>query len=457
MARRRPLSFSLPIGIGLGLLQALSTDSLDGALRRIDAAYPRLAAVRQDLASAAGKARERRGAFDPSFTLTYEAMRYNTPSSRGKAYDYTALNPSLQWLTPSGLTYFAGSRLNGGVPKSPLSATGETGEYYVGVRLPLLRDLGINEKSVALRQAELSIPYAERNVSTYRLGILRDGATAYWGWVAAGERLGIARELTALARQREDQVRRRFEAGDEREMSVVEARAETRRREGLEAQAERDLQKAAIRLSVFLNGPPGAPPPLPAPQTPVVSAEEAEAQAERRRPEFGAITLMRRIVEYDLALADNVRKPILDLSLTAGYDTGPLGVGPTPKLSLTYSIPLRQNVANGRREDAQARLRKIDLDRQGLLLAVRAEVADALSATRLSLERLEAARREQTEARRLLRMERRGFELGEGTLFLLNQRERAAAEADSRVVDALAEYHQSVAAFRAATGELLTP
>ena len=414
--------------------------------------------MRQDLASAAGRAREKRGAFDPSFVLTYEAMRYNTPSSRGKAYDYTAFNPTLQWLTPSGLSYYVGSRLNGGVPKSPLSATGETGEYYVGVRLPLLRDLGINEKSVALRQAELSIPSAERNVSTYRLGVLRDGAGAYWGWVAAGERLGIARELTALARQREDQVRRRFEAGDEREMSVVEARAETRRREGLQTQAERELQKAAIRLSVFLNGMPGAPPALPAPQTlPEALAQEAEATAERRRPEFGAISLARRIVELDLALADNVRKPVLDLTVTAGYDTGPLGVGPTPKVGLTYSVPLRQNVAEGRREDARARLRKVDLDRQGLLLSVRAEVEDALSAVRLSLERLEAARREQEEARRLLAMERRGFELGEGTLFLLNQRERASAEADSRVVDALAEYHQAMAAFRAATGELLTP
>ena len=432
---------------------AVSPTTLDQALRRMDAGYPKLASMRQEVASAAAKAREKRGAFDPVLLLNYDAQRYNTPSYPGKAEDFTAASGTVQWTTLAGTSYFVGSRQNSGKPKSPLNATGDLGEHFAGVRFPLLRDFGLNEKSVALRQAELAIPLAERNVEAFRLGVLRDGAAAYWEWAAAGERRMIAEGLLRNARTREDAVRRRFEAGDEREMSLVEARGETRRREGAAAKAERDLQKAAIKLGLYLGEPPSAPPPLPGPQ-PLADLDARARRAETARPEIAALESLRQIVLLDRRLADNARRPALDLTLAAGVDAGQKGIGPTPRISLLYSVPLRQNAADGRRDDAEAKLRKIDLDRDFLVRSVRAEVADAVSAVRASLTRIEAARAEQAQARRLLAMEGRGFDLGEGTLFLLNQRERAAAEADARLIDVLAEYHQAVAALRAATADL---
>lgn len=446
--------FSAAMGMALDAAQAAALGpTLDVALRRIASDYPKLAAMRQEIASAAGKAREKRGAFDPVVLLNYDAQRYNSPSDPGKGTDFTAASGTVQWTTLAGTSYFVGSRLNSGKPKSPLNATGDLGEHFAGVKFPLLRDFGLNEKSVALRQAELAVPYAERNVAAFRLGVLRDGAAAYWEWAAAGERLTIADGLLRNARVREDAVRRRFEAGDEREMSLVEARGETRRREGAAAKAERDLQKAAIKLGLYLGGPPGIPPRLP-PPTPPADLDAQAQRAEAARPEIAALESLRQIVLLDRRLADNLRRPALDLTLAAGVDAGDKGIGPTPRLSLLYSVPLRQNAADGRRDDAEAKLRKIDLDRAFLVQSVRAEVADAVSAVRASLERIEAARAEQAQARRLLAMEQKGFDLGEGTLFLLNQRERAAAEADARLVDVLAEYHQAIAALRAATADL---
>lgn len=444
-------AFVLPFAL-LAALQAAQDAPESDFLRRVDAGYPKLAALRQEVASAAAKAQEKRGAFDPTLLLGYDAQRYNPPSYPGKADDFTALQGSVQWTTPSGLAYLAGSRLNGGKPKSPLNATGALGEHYVGVRLPLLRDLGLNEKSVALRQAELAVPLAERNVEAFRLGALRDAAGAYWEWAAAGARRRIAESLLQNARVREDAVRRRFEAGDEREMSVVEARAETERREGAAAKAERDLQKAALKLSLYLGADPGPPPPLPPAR--LLAEGDLRERAVARRPEVAAFEPLRRIVRLDRDLADNARRAALDLTLTAGVDAGAKGIGPTPRLALLYSVPLRQNFADGRRADADAKLRKLELDRDFLVRSVRVEVDDALSAVRTALDRVRAAEAEVALARRLQRMEQAAFDLGEGTLFLLNQRERAAAEAEGRLVDALAESHAARAALRAATADL---
>ena len=432
-----------------------SAQGFDETLRGIDLAYPKLASMRQEVASAVAKAREKRGAFDPVLLLTYDAQRYNTPSYPGKAEDFTALGGSVQIAMPSGMTYIAGSRLNGGKPKSPLNATGGLGEYYVGVKFPLLRDIGVNEKSIALRQAEFAVPLAEQNVAAFRLGVLRDAAGVYWEWSAAGERLGIARELLRLSEVRQEQIRKRFEAGDERQMSVVEAQAETERRQGAVAKAQRDLQKAAIKLGLFLGTPPGVPPPLPSPE-PLAEDREARAvaQALARRPEIEAFASLRRIVELDRDLAANSRRAALDLTVTAGYDAGDRGIGPTPRIALLYSIPLRQNAADGRIADAEAKLRKLDLDRQFVVQSVSTEVADAVSAVRTALDRYRAAADEVALTRRLQTMERIAFDLGESTLFLLNQRERLAAEAEGRRVDALAEYQQAVAALRAASADL---
>ncbi|RYG24416.1 hypothetical protein EON82_10830, partial [bacterium] len=177
-------------------------------------------------------------------------------------------------------------------------------------------------------------------------------------------------------------------------------------------------------------------------------------RAVERRPEIAALDVGRRIVQLDRDFAQNLFRPSLDLMLGAGVDAGSGGIGATPRVGLVLSVPLRQNTANGRLADADAKLRKIDLDRTLLVQTVRTEVADAVSAVETSLARVEAARDELALARRLEAMERRGFELGEGTLFLLNQRERAAAEAAARLVDVTAEYHQAVAALRAASADL---
>ena len=78
---------------------------------------------------------------------------------------------------------------------------------------------------------------------------------------------------------------------------------------------------------------------------------------------------------------------------------------------------------------------------------------DALSALRAARTRVQVARRELEVARRLEAAERSRFELGEGTLLLVNLREQASTEAALREVDALADFHRAMASYRAATGD----
>ena len=79
-----------------------------------------------------------------------------------------------------------------------------------------------------------------------------------------------------------------------------------------------------------------------------------------------------------------------------------------------------------------------------------ADVRDAGSAIVGSHARIDAARQEVRLARDLERLERTRFELGDSTLFFVNLREQATAEAALREIDALADYHKAMAAYEAA-------
>jgi outer membrane protein len=227
--------------------------------------------------------------------------------------------------------------------------------------------------------------------------------------------------------------------------------------------AERDLQKAAFKLSLYLWEPNGLPGPTPvaanAPVNfprPAIFTDERAMDAQRlaleRRPELKLLTINQDITQIDLELGRNQRRPAVDLGFSPGRDTGFGGIGNTLKAELSISLPLRQRTADGRIQAAQAKLQKLDLDLLNQRQNIVVEVNDAFNAINTTYERYVAAETEVQLARQLEVGERTRFNLGDSTLFLVNQRERATAEAENKLIEIRAEYEQAVAAFRAASG-----
>jgi outer membrane protein TolC len=250
-------------------------------------------------------------------------------------------------------------------------------------------------------------------------------------------------------------IKLRVEAGANPAIDNAEANAEVFRRKGSLEKAERDLQKSELKLQFFLWNQQtiAEPKPLQRTRLPLLASQfELPTQnaidagrntALVERPELLGIQLSRDLFSLDLALAENERKPALDFTLGPGTDLGGGGIGLTYKTGLFYSIPLRQNTADGRIIQVQVKLQKLDLEekqtRQGILI----EVSDAVSSLKQTLERVKAAEMEVTAARELERGEKIRFDNGSSTLFLINQRERGRAEAEIRYADVRVEMEQA--------------
>jgi outer membrane protein len=152
-----------------------------------------------------------------------------------------------------------------------------------------------------------------------------------------------------------------------------------------------------------------------------------------------------------LELAKNQRLPAIDLAVSPGRDAGLGSIGNTVKAGVSFTLPLRQRTADGRIAAANLKIQKLGLDLLNERQRITTEVLDAVSAINTTYDRYLAAQAEVQLAIRLEEGEREKFRLGDSTLFLVNQRERATAEARVKLIEIQTEYEQAVAAFRAAT------
>lgn len=438
------------------------TLTFSGVMNRVQSAYPKVRGIAQERQAAAGKIREKQGAFDTTVSLGLEYLSYNSASSRGKNAEASITTATVEMAMRSGAKLIVGRDANSGLVKSPISSTGSDGTIYAGIKLPLLRGAGVNEKSIAELQAKLGLPLAEAAITQVVVASKAAAGSAYWEWVAAGKKRKVATDLLALASLRAKQIAREVELGSQPPIAITEAEQEVRRREASLNKADRDVQKTSIKLAGYLwqdDGTPLPPPSveeLPSDMPAPAFLEVARLQASRedalaKRPEILAIALQLSTVGLDERLANNDSRPDLSVVLQPGQDMGRLGIGDTLKAGINFSVPVGRWDATGRRDTARAKTIKLTQDRELVKRQVLLEVDDAWSAINASVERYLATDAEVTLAKRLEDGERKRFAEGDSTLFLVNQRERATAEALGRLIDIQLEYQQALIALDAAS------
>ncbi len=431
--------------------------TLANMLRQVDAHYPKLIGADAERRQALARLRGARGAFDTNLRFGTNYEQYN---SSGKLKEYTSNTVGAEILTRSGVTFYAGGILNTGAVKSPLSNTGDTGLYNISAKIPLLRGWNLNSREAAERQAQFGAPLADAQFADLRLDVLFSAAAQYWNWVAAARRVQVARDLLEVSQVREQQIADEVQSGIRQGIDKFEAEAEVRRRQEALAKANQEFFKEQYKLGLYLWKPDGKLDAYPAagltpPFTPPPT-EYSEAQATRdkalavqRRPELRSIALARSIAKVDQDIARNDLLPSVDLLVNPGVDTGYNSVGSQMKYGLQFAIPLERRTARGKLDEARLKIEKLNQEERLQRQQIETEIDAALANINQSYLRYLAATQEVDAARALEQGERDRLALGEGTLFLVNQRERATAEAKIKVINIQAEYEQAVAAYRA--------
>lgn len=444
--------------------------ALADVLTALELHFPLIDAAEQERAIAQGLQLTAEGGFD-----TFAKVR---GGFRDGSFNNGILDASVEQAVPfRGITTFAGYRF--GLGDFPIYhgglKTADGGEFRMGLLLPLMRDGPIDRRRALLRQTQLAVELADPAVQRVRIDAYLAARQAYFEWLAAGELYKIAENFAQVAADREEVIRERFTRGAVPELDVYQAKQTLAERQGRLLLVAQRFQEATVRLSLFYRDSTGAPLLATARQLPgKISALdpnavpfaplEADVQAAwQQRPELREFRFQKEQLGVEVRLAENDARPGLNLGLAAAQDLGnsspvPPGTGAFSsdrtfaEAFLAFDVPVQRREALGRLMTANARMHQL-LQRE---LFTRDQIAQQVQRLRVILERdrqqLAAAIAELTSAGEVVNIARNQYERGAIRLFELNNLEVIALDAEAKAVDILADFYQSLAAYRAALG-----
>ncbi len=447
-----------------GQQQSVAPMKLEDVLASVEKHYPPLLIALQDKVVADADVTAAEGKFDLALKGGYDGDylgNYRNDVYRAGVEQYSQFQ---------GMQYFAGYSLGQGSFPSyeGKQKTDASGEYKVGMKMPVFRDRETDSRRADLKKAVIGRRIAELGVDQQRLLIVQLATRRYYDWIAAGRRFEIARGVLKTAEARDAQLKEAARLGQIPAIDVTDNQKAIRTRRAQVIEAERGLMQAAIELSLYYRNAEGQPLLPPAQMLPgafpgMQTIEASRLQddidlAIKRRPEIRRFQEQRGQVEVDRKLAQNQLLPGVDVVLSYTRQTGEREVARGPNdlvAALVFDMPAQRRAAKGKERSALARIEQFDQRERFARDQVTAEVRDAYSALQAAYERAKVLREEVEITEQLETAERVRFELGEGTLFLVNLREQATFDTALREVAAVNEYFRALALYDFSVAEAL--
>ncbi|GEO12177.1 TolC family protein [Segetibacter aerophilus] len=407
-----------------------------------------------------------KGGFDPSFYISNQQKTFD-----GKNY-YFYTNPELKIPTWYGIDFKAGLEDNGGDRLTTEATKGRSS--YVGMSLPLLKNLVTDRRRTTLQQARILVKQGEAVRRNELNNLLFDAATAYWNWVREHQVYKVTTNVVSINEARLQLVRRSFFGGDRAAIDTVEALTQLQNFQFMASEAQYRWLAAGLELSNFLWLENEQPFQLPAnviPDTawsvvnvhqhPVPSLENALATAKSTHPKIQTYDQKLQVLEAERRLKFQSLLPSLNFNynfLNKGYEPWK-GVGQNVfennyKYGIEFGLPLFLRQGRGEYKGAKIKIQATDLQRDQATLEIENKVRDYFNQVVTLRTQVKIYEDAYNNYLRLLRAEETKFSIGESSLFLLNSRENKVLEIRQKLLELKTKFFKSLVAVQWATGNL---
>lgn len=220
--------------------------SLDAYLKLVKMHHPVAKQAENITESAEATQLLAKGGFDPKLFYDFKNKFFD-----GKNY-YALSDGGFYVPTWFGLEFKAGLEKNEGYALNPENNTSNNGLVYSQLSLPLLQGLVIDERRATFKQArlfkELSI-YDKINTLNE---LLYKAGKAYWDWFLSYNNLKIYENAVDLSQKRFEAIVTTFVLGDRPAIDTVEANIQLQDRIINLQQAQMDYRTKSLLLSNFL-------------------------------------------------------------------------------------------------------------------------------------------------------------------------------------------------------------
>ena len=411
------------------------------------------------------------GAFDPTVTASWDQKKFG-----GTSY-YNYFDAELKIPLPIGADVTVAFDRTMGRYFNPDRRTPSNGTIEAGISIPLGQRILTDERRNALQQARAARDAGEADRTAIVNKLLFSAAKDYGAWYESWRRRVIAQEGEALAEFRLQAVRRRVANGESAPIDTIEALLELQRREVTRFEAEASFYLASLDVTAYIWDDAGRPAPLPADAKPLLLGIEGVGidstrlgqlldVATRRNPDLLKVQARVKQAEAQRLFSTQALLPLAEAKLAglgandseqSFFDGERLDnnykAGLVIKSPLLFLKETGRFASTGQRLDFQ-RLERDRLRRE-IEFDVRAAIFDLFNLERLRLRQVANVR----NARLLRDAEQVRYENGEGTLLILNLRERLVLDESVKLAAVEAKVAGARAALAVATGDrtLLVP
>lgn len=428
--------------------------TLDQFLDQVQRYHPD--ARRADLAVQAADAGvlAARAAFDPKVSANVDRKSFD-----GSTY-YSYGRTEVKAPTIFGVEAKAGFEATEGIFLNPEATVPAAGQAVLGLKLPLLRGLLIDQPRFQLRQAQQEQFIQQAEAEAIKNDLLFDATKVYFEWAYAYNALQITQQALVASQENLDAVTASFETGDIPAIDTLEALLEVQSRQVDRDQALLDLENVNALFRTFMwnaNGRLAQGNWIPGPINQDYPIAAILALANQRISSHPQMRSLRSKLEQ-LAVEERWKreqfKPQLDFEynlLGTGFnllrEEDPLTTSnlllDNYKLGVNFSIPLLMRKARSGVQLTQIKIADTDWK-------LRQKEQDLLAKFNIYRQRFDRLNQQlqtfETAVagyRTLLEAEREIFRIGESSVFLLNSRIQKMLEAELKLLKLQAELRKA--------------
>ena len=407
-----------------------------------------------------------RAGFDPQFYVYADRKTFD-----GKVYyDYT--HPQVKIPTWFGMEVKAGLEENVGSFRNPESSEGQSS--YMGLTMPLLKNLVMDKRRAALRQAQLFREQSKAEQLLMINDLLMDAYDAYWQWVNTYETFQILADAVRVNEQRLSLIRLGYQQGERPAIDTTEALTQLQSFELAREQARLEWRNSTFMLSNYLWSAASVPVELPEtvvpdkrwqipsiPNATLPVMQELLQQARAEHPKLNMYGFKLDMLEVEKRLKFQNLLPTANVSynfLSKGYN---IWNNPNAalfsnnfKYGLEIGLPLRLSQGRGEYRAAKIKIQETRLDLAQERLAIDNKIQSYFNELSLLRQQVVIAEKAFANHQRLFNGEDLRFKAGESSLFLLNARENKVLEARQKLVQLKTKFYKAYRAVGWAAGQL---
>ncbi|MBO6516380.1 MAG: TolC family protein [Bacteroidia bacterium] len=417
---------------------------------------PKVEASRTKAAIQEQKWSEARAAFEPKFNSTY-----NSKNFEGTSY-YDRLSTDLTVKTKLGVKVQAGYDRNSGTYLNPEGNLPEAGLVFAGLEVPLGAGLFTDKERTRLKQSRISADAAELVNQLEVNEYLVEAGRAYWNWYGSMEMFRLADEALTLAQDRLTFVKRMRTIGEAATIDTLEAFINYQNRLAFFIKSQIDVFKHASYLRNYIWDST-----IDTNLVPMIDStyevQFPDSMITREMVRYHPMILLldadSTIIQTDIALNREYFKPKLDVQFR---------VQETPGSVASFDYDVARNNYVGvkahmpillRKQRSKSRQLELEQDiiqnkRSDLTVKIVNNQRVALNSANQYKSSVDLWRDATINYKTMSEAEYTRYNLGESSLFVVNNRELRWIDARKKYIESVVRYRIEILQFYYSLGQL---